>query len=70
MSESTTPGDLPDGLGRPATRALAASGVTTLAGAGEWSERELLALHGVGPKAIRLLREAMNEQGLRFREPQ
>jgi hypothetical protein len=28
------------------------------------SRRELLALHGVGPKAVRILAEALRERGL------
>lgn len=45
-------------IGRPATSALAEIGVTRLSELAQYSEQELLALHGVGPKAIRLLREA------------
>jgi hypothetical protein len=30
------------------------------------SRSELLAMHGVGPKAVRLLEEALEGQGLRF----
>ncbi|WP_037356902.1 hypothetical protein [Amycolatopsis orientalis] len=51
-------GDLPKAIGSPATRALHAAGITTLAHTAEWTDAELLALHGVGPKAVRLLREA------------
>lgn len=51
-------------IGRPARSALEAIGVTTAAQLAEYSERELLALHGIGPKAIRLLREA----GVRLRD--
>jgi hypothetical protein len=61
--ESVTPGvvgDLPKAIGRPATRALASAGITTLAQVAALSEAELLAMHGVGPKAVRLLREALN----------
>ena len=60
-------GDLPRSIGRPATGALHAVGITTLAQVAERSEREVLALHGVGPKAVRLLREALYDRGLRFR---
>ncbi|MEU4616831.1 hypothetical protein [Streptomyces umbrinus] len=48
-------GDLPRAIGNPATRALANVGITTLAQVAEMSEAELLAMHGVGPKAVRLL---------------
>ncbi|MCZ2262138.1 hypothetical protein IRJ14_06020, partial [Isoptericola sp. QY 916] len=49
--------DLPAAIGRPATRALAGAGVTTLADVAARTDAELLALHGVGPRAVRILRE-------------
>lgn len=52
-------GDLPKAIGRPATRALAGAGITTLDQVAERSDAELLALHGVGPRALRILREAL-----------
>lgn len=45
-------------IGSPAARALAEIGVTSVSQLSAYSEPELLALHGVGPQAIRLLREA------------
>ncbi|MAT05989.1 MAG: DNA-binding protein [Acidimicrobiaceae bacterium] len=54
--------DLPR-IGAPATRALASIGVTRLDDVAGRTESELLALHGVGPKAIRLLNEALVERG-------
>jgi hypothetical protein len=63
----TSPSDdtIPD-LGAPANRAFAAAGITTLTEVSRTSERELLAMHGVGPRAIRILREAMAERGMDF----
>ncbi|TDC93326.1 hypothetical protein [Actinomadura sp. 7K507] len=58
-------GDLPRAIGRPATRALAGAGITTLAQVAELTDGELLAMHGVGPKAVRLLGEALAETGHR-----
>ncbi|MFK3979442.1 hypothetical protein ACI2K4_03570 [Micromonospora sp. NPDC050397] len=52
-------GDLPRTIGGPATRALASAGITTLAQVGELTEAQLLAMHGVGPKAVRILNEAL-----------
>jgi hypothetical protein len=52
-------GDLPKNIGQPATRALKAAGYTTLKEIAALSDGELLELHGVGPKAVRLLREAI-----------
>ncbi|WP_082485486.1 methyltransferase domain-containing protein [Rathayibacter sp. Leaf296] len=45
-------------IGAPATRALAAVGIRTLEDLRGRDLTELAALHGVGPKAIRLLTEA------------
>jgi len=51
--------DLPK-IGAPATRALASIGVTRLNQLVDHSEDELLALHGFGPRALRILKEALN----------
>jgi hypothetical protein len=56
---------LPREIGQPATAALQVHvGVTTLTAVTEFREKELLALHGVGPKAIRILKAALAERGL------
>ena len=49
-------GDLPAAIGRTTTRALADLGITSLDRIAAMSDRELLDIHGVGPKAVRLLR--------------
>ena len=54
-------------MGRPANSALLAQGVTTLDQVAGLSEADLRALHGVGPKAVRLLREALVGRGLALR---
>ncbi|KQR07303.1 helix-hairpin-helix domain-containing protein [Cellulomonas sp. Leaf334] len=60
MADPTTPPTpLPRGIGRPATAALALEGIATLDDVRDRDLDELLRLHGVGPKAIRLLREAL-----------
>jgi hypothetical protein len=41
---------------RPAVRGLAAAGITTLAAAQAADDRALLACHGVGQKAVRIIR--------------
>lgn len=53
--------DLPS-IGRPATSALAVIGVTTFSQVAKLTEKELLALHGVGPKAVRILKQALAER--------
>lgn len=58
-------GDLPR-IGAPATGALRLAGYTRLEQLAGVPERELAQLHGVGPKALRILREALAEHGLRL----
>ena len=53
-------------IGAPATRALENAGVHGLEDLTNWSERDLLALHGMGPRAIGILRERLAEEGLAF----
>jgi hypothetical protein len=55
--------DFPEGLGAPATRALAAAGYTTLSDLAGVPVSALQQLHGVGPKALRILQEALDETG-------
>ncbi len=56
----------PPGLSQPALRALLGAGYTSLAAVAAVPPQELLKLHGLGPKAIRLLRPALAAQGLAF----
>jgi len=51
-------------IGAPATAALAAAGYTQLRQLAGVPRQQLAALHGVGPKAVRLLQEALEEHGL------
>lgn len=51
-------------VGAPATRALAALGVTNLTQVAAYSAEQLMALHGCGPRAVRILQEALQEHGL------
>lgn len=60
------PIELPSKIGQPARRALAGAGVTTLEGVTRFSTKELLALHGLGPRAIRILGEALDERAMNF----
>jgi hypothetical protein len=42
------------------------AGVTSLAEAASLGRLELLAMHGIGPKAVRILEAAAAERGLTF----
>lgn len=59
-------GDLPK-IGAPATRALAAIGIATLDDVAGQREVELLALHGFGPRALGILRDALAARGQTMR---
>jgi hypothetical protein len=56
MSPDTPIDDPAVKVSRPFVRALQAAGITTLGAAWAKSDAELLALHGVGQKGIRMLR--------------
>lgn len=49
--------EFPKEIGNPATNALVAANITTLKQVSKMSDKELLTIHGVGPKAVRVLRE-------------
>lgn len=57
-------GDLPRTIGRPAMAALKVSGIIWLKDIAKLSDKELLALHGMGPKAVQILRQAIEERGM------
>ena len=58
--------DFPPGLSAPALRALAGAGYTRLEQLSRVSEAEIKRLHGMGPKGIKLLRQALEAKGLSF----
>ena len=63
------PGDIesgfPAGLAAPARRALVAAGYTRLDQLQGVSEAELMQLHGMGPKAMDQIRQALRGAGRR-----
>ncbi len=65
--EGNQPGNVwPKGLSQPAIRALTGAGYTHLEQLANVNETEIAELHGMGPKGIRILREALTEKGLSF----
>lgn len=64
-NEHRTP--LPAGLGAPARRALDAADIRRLDDLTNWSRDELLDLHGMGPKAMRTLADALDTNGMLLR---
>ncbi|MBN8582042.1 MAG: DUF1801 domain-containing protein [Anaerolineae bacterium] len=55
-------------IGSPATRALEAAGYTTLKQLTTITESDIAQLHGMGPKALGILREALKAQGFSFKQ--
>lgn len=53
-------------IGKVATRELALHGITRYEQLTERTERQLLAIHGIGPKAIRILAEELAARGQSF----
>jgi hypothetical protein len=61
------PDELPR-IGAPTTRALAVVGITRLSQLTEQRALDLLELHGVGARAIAILRQALADRGLSLRD--
>lgn len=59
--------DLPK-LAQPALRALNGAGIQRLEQLTNFSEEEIKRLHGMGPKALGQLRQALADRGLSFAE--
>lgn len=57
-------------IGAPATRALEAAGYSNLKQLTKVTEAELAQLHGMGPKALGILRDTLKAQGLSFKQGQ
>ncbi len=64
--DKQTNNDFPK-IGSPATRALEAAGYSRLEQLTKLTEAELGQLHGMGPKALGILRETLKEKGLSFK---
>jgi uncharacterized damage-inducible protein DinB len=57
----------PPGMPGPALRALAGAGIRSMSALARRTESELAALHGMGPKALALLKSALAADGRQFR---
>ncbi len=58
----------PPGVSGPALRALKAAGIRSVADLAQWSEADLGELHGMGPKALGILRTALQATSRGFRD--
>jgi len=55
-------------LGAPARRALENNGITSLQQLSKFSEAEILQLHGLGKSSLPILRKALNDSELTFKQ--
>lgn len=62
----TVESEFPPSLGNVARRELAVNGITSYEQLANLSRADLLAIHGVGPKAVRILAQELIDRGLRF----
>ena len=53
-------------ISKPANRSLHNAGYYKIEQFTKVTESEILKIHGVGPKAVRILNEALKEKGLAF----
>jgi hypothetical protein len=55
-------------IGQPALRALQGAGYTRLEHPTKISEKDIGKLHGMGPQALGILKNALEEKGLSFKQ--
>ena len=55
-------------IGAPARRALERENINTLEKLANWTEKEILALHGMGPGTIPKLKTALKDKALSFKK--
>ncbi len=55
-------------LSAPARRALEGIGIVTLEQLAMFTEKEILARHGMGPASLPILKQALESKGLHFKE--
>ncbi|MFZ7116505.1 MAG: hypothetical protein ACO1G9_14080 [Bacteroidota bacterium] len=55
-------------ISAPARRALESKGILTIKKLARYSEDDIKSLHGMGPKAISVLKIALKKEGLSFKK--
>jgi predicted flap endonuclease-1-like 5' DNA nuclease len=64
--DAAAPTEFPQAIGKVARRELALNGYTRYEQLTTVTSEQLLKIHGVGPKAIRILEEELRARGLSF----
>lgn len=55
-------------LAKPAQRALTNAGITSLQQLAKYSEEKIALMHGIGPSALRVIKQELKKHGLSFTE--
>lgn len=55
-------------IGEPAKRAFTLKGIYTVEDCANYTKSELLDLHGVGPKAIRIIEEYLTQLNMTYKK--
>jgi hypothetical protein len=55
-------------LAKPAQRALVNNSIFTARDLAQWTQSNILELHGIGPSAIPIMRKCLKKQKLRFKK--
>jgi hypothetical protein len=66
IEDGTESTEFPKGIGKVARRELALNGYTRYEQLTTVTAKQLLEIHGVGPKAIRILEEELHARGMSF----
>jgi len=64
--KKATSNEFPPGVAQPAIRVLKSVGITRLEQCAKVTEAKLAMLHGMGPNALGLIREALKAKGQTF----
>lgn len=59
---------IPFSVGAPALRVLLHNKIFTLEQLTSYSEKEILSMHGVGPKAMKIIKSELGKYGMSFRK--
>ncbi len=55
-------------LSSPARNALVHEGIDTLQNLSEYTEKEILKIHGIGPASLPIMRASLEKEGLSFKK--
>ncbi|WP_396398451.1 RNA polymerase alpha subunit C-terminal domain-containing protein [Cytobacillus sp. AMY 15.2] len=55
-------------LSAPARNALTGQGIDTLKKLSNYTEKEILKIHGIGPASLPIMRASLEEEGLSFKQ--